>query len=87
MNIWEKRRLRLLYELRQRGDGVLELAAAALNLDPDGPVFSYLKQELKTKREIELVDVPAGIDQELYRVTPKGEDNLLAAGDEIFNDN
>jgi hypothetical protein len=89
MDPWEKRRLRLLYELRRRGDGVLELAAAALDLDPGSPIFEHLKQELVNKQEMELVAVPEGIysDQEFYRTTLKGEQRLQEAGDAIFNDN
>ena len=89
MDPWTKNRLRLLHELRQRGDGVLELAAMALGLDPNGPIFQRLKQELENQGEIELVEVPAGIysDPEFYRVTLKGEQRLHEVGDEIFNDN
>ena len=90
MDPWEKRRLRLLYELHQRQEeGVLEVAAMALGYDPNGPIFQHLKHELENQGEIELVEVPAGIysDPEFYRVTLKGEQRLHEVGDEIFNDN
>jgi hypothetical protein len=82
MDPWEKRRLRLLYELHQRGDGVLDLAGASLGLDPKGPMFKYLKRELEKEEEINQVYVADEVpfDQELYRVTPQGRTKATRGG-------